>query len=191
MLCITDGLAQAVSVGADAMQGTEVSLAGMLECRERRAALQARLLAEYRCPLVSFSMNIPGPVKTNREIRAAFERGKTTLLESLSQQNLLIRAQEESHRATGDELILAVAAPTAGGALHLKALTTQIEEEHPLGRLFDMDVIDDRGIKLSRPVFRKCLICGRQAQECARSRTHSVAELQEAVKRLLILSAPR
>jgi holo-ACP synthase len=48
-----------------------------------------------------------------------------------------------------------------------------------------MDVINTDGTKLSRPVYRKCLICGKQAQECARSRTHTVKELQDAVDDLL------
>ncbi|MBR6901803.1 MAG: citrate lyase holo-[Synergistaceae bacterium] len=61
----------------------------------------------------------------------------------------------------------------------------KIENENKFGRLFDIDVIDADGNKLSRKNFRKCLICGKQAQECARSRTHSVKEMQEAVEKLL------
>lgn len=159
----------------------EVSLSEMLERRERRAARQAELLKNFHCPLVSFSMNIPGPVKTSPKIRAAFEQGKSALLEALSCQTVRINAQEEVHEATGDELLLSADAP----AQELKALTTRIEEEHPLGRLFDMDVIGADGAKLSRSTFRRCLVCGRQAQECARARAHPVAELQTAVERLL------
>lgn len=159
----------------------EVSLNEMLERRERRAARQAELLAKFRCPLVSFSMNIPGPVKTSSKIRAAFELGKAALLEALSCQAVQIYAQEEVHQATGDELLLSVDALAPA----LKALTTRIEDEHPLGRLFDMDVMGTNGAKLSRSAFRRCLICEKQAQECARTRAHSVAELQAAVERLL------
>jgi len=160
---------------------TEVSLPEMLALREKRAASQAELLKNFRCPLVSFSMNIPGPIKTNKAIRAAFEQGKAALLEVLSSQAVKINAQEEVHEATGDELLLSAEAP----ALELKTLATRIEEGHPLGRLFDMDVIDANGAKLSRSVFRPCLICGRQAQECARSRAHPIEELQAAVELFL------
>lgn len=48
-----------------------------------------------------------------------------------------------------------------------------------------MDVIEADGAKLSRSAFRRCLVCGRQAQECARARAHPVSELQAAVERLL------
>ncbi|MBQ9526177.1 MAG: citrate lyase holo-[Fretibacterium sp.] len=48
-----------------------------------------------------------------------------------------------------------------------------------------MDVIEADGAKLARPTFRRCMVCGRQAQECARARAHPVSELQAAVERLL------
>ena len=87
----------------------------------------------------------------------------------------------EVRSKTGDEILLSVKAD----ARVLKDMTTEIEEETRFGRLFDIDVLDVTGEKLSRPVFRKCLICGAQAQECARSRKHSVQELQEKVREIL------
>lgn len=68
----------------------------------------------------------------------------------------------------------------------IKDLTTDIEETHPVGRLFDLDVIDINGQKLSRPSFRKCIICGCQAQECARTRKHSVNEMQSKIEEMLM-----
>ena len=41
----------------------EVSLQEMLAARERRSALQTRLLQQYKKSLISFTLNIPGPVK--------------------------------------------------------------------------------------------------------------------------------
>lgn len=60
------------------------------------------------------------------------------------------------------------------------------KETHPLGLIFDMDVLDANGIKFSRPTYRKCLLCDRQAQDCARSRRHSVSELQDKIGDLLM-----
>ena len=82
---------------------------------------------------------------------------------------------------TGDEWIAAVDADAAA----IKELTMEIENRHPFGRLFDIDVIGVDGVKLSRPRYRKCLICGKQAQECARMRAHSVPQMQEAVMKML------
>jgi len=45
-------------------------------CRERRAMKQEELLGKYNVPLVSFCLNIPGPVKTDADILRAFEAGK-------------------------------------------------------------------------------------------------------------------
>lgn len=163
------------------MQGEQVILTDMLLCRERRAQIQDTFLSQYHCPVISFCMNIPGPVKTNEQIRAAFESGKTALLTRLEQSSAEIKNFLEIHEKTGDELLLAVDCP----AEKIKDLTTEIEETHPIGRLFDMDVIDTDGQKLSRPSYRKCIICGCQAQECARTRKHTVEEMQEKIEEML------
>ena len=164
------------------MTGNEITLPQMLARREARAGKQAEFLAEYESPLVSFTMNIPGPVKTNPEIRRAFDIGEILLLEGLARLGAKILAADETHEDTGDELLLAVdcASPES-----LKDLAVRIETSSPTGRLFDIDIIDSHGRKLSRQEFRKCIICGKKAQDCARSRAHSVSELQEAVSRLL------
>ena len=47
----------------------------------------------------------------------------------------------------------------------LKKQAESIEKEFPEGRLFDIDVIGTDGLKLSRNVPRKCLICGQPAQQ--------------------------
>lgn len=163
------------------MQGEQVILTDMLLCRERRAQIQDTFLSQYHCPVISFCMNIPGPVKTNEQIRAAFENGKTALLTRLEQSSAEIKNSLEIHEKTGDELLLSIDCP----AEKIKDLTTEIEETHPIGRLFDMDVINTDGQKLSRNTYRKCIICGCQAQECARTRKHSVEEMQTKIEEML------
>ena len=66
------------------MTGVEIDLPQMLARRERRTNEQRFLLEEYHSPLISFCMNIPGPVKTNGLIRKAFDTGKNLLLNSLN-----------------------------------------------------------------------------------------------------------
>ena len=39
--------------------------------------------------------------------------------------------------------------------------------------------------RLSRPQYRPCLICGNQAQLCARTRRHTVAEMQAKIEEML------
>lgn len=166
------------------LQGTEVTLEEMLECREQRAQIQQELLAAHHCPLISFSLNIPGAVKTTPALERLFAEGVQLIERTLMENHLEIREQRKIHAATGDACFLSV----EGDAGRLKTLLVKIEETHPLGRIFDMDVLDAKGVKLSRPTYRKCLLCDRQAQDCARSRRHSVAELQNKIEEMLLKS---
>ena len=61
-----------------------VSLEDMLAARERRAAVQQQLLEKYRLPLISYTLNIPGPIKDSPLIRRAFHRGKQLLYSALA-----------------------------------------------------------------------------------------------------------
>ena len=106
---------------------------------------------------------------------------KGSIFAVLQKENIPILTQTEFDEKTGNEIILTVDYP----ADRIKELTTKIEETHPFGRLFDMDVIGTDGEKLSRGVYRKCFICGCQAQECARSRKHTVAEMQAKIEEML------
>ena len=163
------------------MEGQEVVLTDMLACRERRVNTQNAYIQKYHCPVISFCMNIPGPIKTNDKIKKAFLSGKEALFDALQKENILVLSQIEFDDKTGNEIILAVDYP----ADKIKKLTTEIEETHPFGRLFDMEVIGTDGEKLSRGDYRKCLISGCQAQECARTRKHTVAAMQAKIEEML------
>ena len=163
------------------LKGTPVALPEMLACREARVRQQQTCLKQYKEPLISFCLNMPGPIKTSPELRKAFDCGQTAILTALQKEALPLLVRMERHESTGDECLLAV----KGEALKIKTMMTQIEETHPLGRLFDIDVLNPEGEKLSRPLPRRCLICGRQAQVCASRRLHSVAELTAKVEAIL------
>ncbi len=164
------------------MLGITVDLKHMLARREARSIQQQTFLQLHHSPIISFCMNIPGPIKTNSLIRKAFLLGRNILLSQLENIGAKILALSEIHQDTGDELLLSV------GNVQpqiLKDIAVKIEEASELGRLYDIDVIAPDGEKLSRPHFRKCLICCKQAQECARSRAHSVSEMQNAIDDIL------
>ena len=163
------------------MQGIEVGIDEILNCREKRVVIQNAMIRKYRKPIISFTMNIPGPIKTNDEIKKAFDIGKNLILENLKKNNIEILEIQELNENTGNELFIS----THSSAEKIKNITITIEESCKLGRLFDIDVIDVNFEKLSRKSFRKCLICEEQAQECGRSRKHSVEELQNKVEEIL------
>ena len=157
----------------------EVSLFDILNAREARVRQQQQLLAAHRAPLLCFTMNIAGPVKTTPLIRRGFEEGLKQLDKQLPQENVLFR--EVQVLPTGCEAFFAVDLP----ARELKMLCTAIEEQHPLGRLFDMDVIDTDGRKLERQAQRGCIVCGKPGRSCAASRAHSAEQLQAVTTQLL------
>lgn len=165
------------------MPSSNENILEILKAREERAARQSRFLKRYGLPLLSFSMNIPGPVKDSPLIRSGFYEGRQRLLKRLQPV-----AEELCFDAAGPSLLWAV----DGGAESVKAAAAEIEEQDELGRLFDMDVLDAAGEKLSRREPRKCLLCGEDARVCARSRNHGLTELTaETQRRLLDFAAAK
>ena len=158
-----------------------VTLEQMLEARERRAQRQRELTAQFGLPLVSFTMNIPGPVKNSPLIRRGFRLGERRLKEHLALSGVDIVHTEVTDAVTGCEGLYVVDTDPEP----LKKLTCAIEEQSPAGRLFDLDVIAPDGRKLERQTPRRCLICGGPASECARSRAHDVEALQLAAEAML------
>lgn len=156
-----------------------VLLNEILNAREARAERQQAMLREFGCPVVSFTMNIAGPVKTAPIIRRAFDYGLSELEKALS--GYAIHSREVIHEITGDEALLSVDLDAA----ELKRICTAIEEATPMGRLFDIDVLDVDGKKLERVSERRCLVCGAPGRGCASRRLHSVTELQEATRKLI------
>jgi holo-ACP synthase len=71
----------------------------------------------------------------------------------------------------------------------LKAAAAELEDEHPLGRLWDLDVIAPGQRVLSRKQLglpaRRCLLCERPAFECGRTRRHSLKELIAVIQRIV------
>ena len=93
-----------------------VSLPEMLDARERRANRQRELLEKYRKPLVSFTMNIAGPIKDSPLIRRGFDMGLRDLEQVLSVDRIPILHKEVIREYTGSEAIVVVDAPAKAGS---------------------------------------------------------------------------
>ena len=165
----------------------EPTLLKILDAREKRAEKQKQLLARYGQPLLCFTMNIPGPVKLDRDIRLGFYVGCRLLDDALRGVKLLYREEEVS--VTGCTAWYVVQLP----ARQLKALAMDLEDTDLIGRLFDMDVLDTHGSKLSREDMgsprRKCLLCDNDAAVCASRRAHGLEQLQDRTGFLLYMAA--
>ena len=138
----------------------------LLEAREWRVQRQKELLEQYRKPLICFTMNIAGPEKFNSLIERGFSLG----CDRLRAQIPSIVHREVHSPATGCVGFFVADAPAA----EVKSLCVQLEESSPLGRLFDLDVLDASGRKLERKQPRRCLLCEQDARICARNRNHGL-----------------
>ena len=150
----------------------------MLLARDRRALRQAALLSRYGRPVISFTMNIAGPVKDSPLIRYAFRSGLRQL-EALPCAQL---CREAIFEPTGPEALLVY---ETQDARLLKAFCIRLESEGEAGRLFDLDVLDANGEKLSRETGRTCLVCGGPVSVCSRSRAHGLEAITARTRAIL------
>lgn len=162
-----------------------VTLMEMLGAREARAMRQQQLLEEYQLPVISFCLNIAGPVKNSPVLRRAFREGLERLACALLAQRLEVVHREEVDQPTGCEALWVV----RGDGRAVKELCVELEDRDALGRLFDLDVLDPASGKWDRTQLgqppRKCLVCGKEGKGCASRRLHTVEELQSATQAIL------
>ena len=159
------------------MHTVEITLEQVLLARDRRVQRQQALHRQYGGTLLSFTMNIAGSVKDTPLVRLAFRAGLAAL-----DRDLGAPAHRESVAApTGPEALLVYHRPAGA----VKDLCLRLEEQAPVGRLYDLDVLSPEGEKLSRPQSRRCLICGGPVTVCSRSRAHGLAAIQAKTEDIL------
>ena len=162
-----------------------VTLMEMLGAREARAMRQQQLLEEYHLPVISFCLNIAGPVKNSPVLRRAFRERLERLACALLAGRLDVVHREEVDQPTGCEALWVV----RGDGRAVKELCVELEDRDALGRLFDLDVLDPVSGKWDRTQLgqppRKCLVCGKEGKGCASRRLHTVEELQGATQVIL------
>jgi holo-ACP synthase len=157
--------------------GEQQSVQDILEARDLRVRYQEYLLDKYKTTIVSYKLNIPGPIKYSLLIKQIFDEGIKTFKEKLEESSINIVYEKVWYKSSGPEYFAVFDA----AAYTIKQLTTTIEETHALGRLYDFDVINTDGSQVSRQELgisqRKCLLCENNAFECGRSRRHEVSSL--------------
>lgn len=155
----------------------QVTVADMMDARERRQALQTELLERNGLPLCCLTLNIPGPVKACPWIENVFDEGKRLLLASLGRYGMDVAEQKEMKAYTGCELLVSA----RGEAEKIKKIASALEDRNAFGRLLDIDVLVPGRGKLSRTESglppRRCMLCSNEAAVCARSRAHSWQEV--------------
>ena len=173
-----------------------ISLDELLHSRDERAAMQQSFLKEHpEGTLLCLTVQLPGEVKRSAESLVVAEAAVEAIREMFPERSFeLLRDLE-----TGFEGYFVVPLEP----MDAKRAAIGIEDEHPLGRLMDIDVIiaspasDDghvdgaaQGVHpIPRSAVgapeRRCLICSRPARYCMRARSHSPEELLAAIDRIL------
>lgn len=159
-----------------------VTLSEMLCVRDARALLQQQLLRTYHSTLICLNVNLPGPVKRNHHSEVIFAAALAAVEAVFADQ---ISYRRQICRATGCEAYFVL--PT--DAFLVKQALCRIENEHALGRLFDLDVFAADGKQIGRRELayppRPCLLCAEDGAACARNRSHPLAELLAKIEQMV------
>ncbi len=166
--------------------GRPVSLEEILDAREQRAERQRTAREQFPgAALVSFTLNIAGPVKLFALAEQSFQEGCRSIARQFERNRVAVQFYKTCIQPAGCEALWAVDCDP----LRLKALMCAVEDGGRLGRLFDIDVLNPEGEILSRTGLgiprRRCLICDRPARECARSRAHGPELLWHETNRIM------
>lgn len=163
--------------------GTATTPQSILAHRELRAAEQRRILSLGGQVLVCLTMNIPGISKAFPLASAGFHEGLLRVSRLFSDIPILYQAHSESINGYEGYFLL------DAEPLEIKRMCIHLEETHPLGRLWDIDVLTSDGNSISRTdigaLMRPCLLCGKGAKLCARSRAHDIQSIKEKVISIL------
>ena len=165
------------------MSEKEITLTELLESRDRRRMRQIELLGEYSGrTLVLLTIVTPGSVKRNSLSLTAAGAAVDALRQSLDGH---VIHEETYDRNTGYDAFIVTDLTTEKA----KRRACDIEDTHPLGRLFDIDVMNGSAVPISRTTLglpsRRCLVCGDDARVCMRLNRHDYTELNERIRLMI------
>ncbi|MPW14819.1 citrate lyase holo-[acyl-carrier protein] synthase [Lactobacillus helveticus] len=166
-------------------EGNPQNIAQVLAGKDYRVALQQAIFKKYPdVTLVDINLNIPGPIKNNRYLIKLFDYGIKQLEEIWQNKGYDYKLVKALNNDAGCENFYVL----RESSKVVKLSTILFEENNKIGRLFDADVLIKGKTALSRQELeyssRRCYLCNRPAKECARSRRHSVEEMQRYISSL-------
>lgn len=150
-------------------------LFAVLEAREERVNRRNELLALYEKPVITVSLNIPGPDKGAVCYEPVFNILWNLLI--TRKKEFKIEYTVKNKTPLGYEGFIV----SDREAVILKKSGLSLEAEHPLGVLFDIDVTDADGIRISREDLgfspRPCIVCKENpAFLCIRGKKHTLED---------------
>lgn len=153
-----------------------VTLEQMLHSRDDRQRRQRQYLDRYPgLTLMVLTVVMPGSDKRTDDSLVVARAAMCAIADEFAGS---IKECSERDLITGFEGWFLLDIPPT----RAKQRASLLEDTHPLGRLFDIDVFDPESrAPLSRTEIgleqRRCLICSRPARECMRSQAHPYPEI--------------
>lgn len=161
----------------------EITLDKLLASRDRRVEMQQKLREKHPDgSLVCLTVIMPGNVKRNLLSLIVSQAAVNALLNRFEGNIVDVVTRDLE---TGYEAYIV----TDLSQHDTKLIACEIEDKHPLGRLFDIDIFDNDGMPIKRETVgfepRRCLMCNNEARYCMRNRSHSPQELNAKIQEMI------
>lgn len=161
----------------------EITLEQLLKSRDQRWETERHLLEEFPGQtLVVLTVVMPGSVKRDARTGVIAHAAVSAITAYLGPRVVLTYKNDAQTGFEGYWI-------AKGDALSIKRQMCGIEDSHPLGRLFDIDVIRPDATPISRTDVgfqpRRCLLCEHEARWCMRNHTHTQEEIQQRINEMV------
>jgi holo-ACP synthase/triphosphoribosyl-dephospho-CoA synthase len=167
-------------------------LEAILAAREARYQKQAALAGAGSGIAVTVNLNLPGGSDRYPWSAPALDEAGMAVARTAAVEGWDFDVVEEAADAAGPYVVGIVRSGSAdpGRLMQVKQALALLEEGHPRGRLWDIDVLDQDGRPLSRAETgqapRRCYVCSAPAHECRVLRRHSLEETGPAAERIYL-----
>lgn len=148
----------------------------ILIAREKRWIYTNELVERFNLPIIVITLNIPGGDKCKKDYIYAHNAITKDFVKYLYENELSPIYFESRVDKDGPESFLIV----NFDGKYLKKIGIKFEQNHPLGRISDIDIKDKKGVWSRKDLGlgeRKCLVCSSPARACILSRKHSLEEI--------------
>jgi len=153
----------------------------ILEDREKRFFKILNLYKKYNYPILCGKINYPGINKNTLEAEYAFNV-LYSLLMNLFKDYIIYHEVDKGYDGKSVLMVLRL------DKFEAKRMSINIENEHELGRIFDIDIYEKEN-PVSRTELgfkeRECIICKKSARECSRQKKHALDEVLEEINYLI------
>lgn len=150
--------------------------------RERRYDRILELIGEFNLPVLCGKINYPGKNKNTMESMKAFSILKEFLSVEFIKKAVFC---EKVDGYDGCSMLMVL----SESPLAAKNRTVHIEEQHTLGRIFDIDIYIKDGSSIGRENInkspRRCILCNGDARICMKYKNHNLEDVLEKINGLI------